>query len=127
VYHLPSRRLRWAGGGHPPALLTGAAGQLHRQLLDSDGPLIGAVEGLEFTASETQVPAGGRLFLFSDGAFEVVRPDGSMWAFDDFLATLTAPQHASISRLDGLIATIRGLSGRDDFNDDFSMLELSFA
>lgn len=126
VYHLPSRRLRWAGGGHPPALLTGAAGQPHRQLLDSDGPLIGAVEGLEFTASETQVPAGGRLFLFSDGAFEVIRPDGSMWAFDDFLATLTAPQHAFTSRLDGLIATIRGLSGRDDFNDDFSMVELSF-
>jgi len=127
VYHVPSRRLRWAGGGHPPALLTGPADRPQRQLLDSDGPLIGAVEGLEFTACETQIPAGGRLFVFSDGAFEVVRPDGSMWAFDDFLEALTAPQDASGSRLDRLIATIRGLSGQEDFNDDFSMVELSFS
>ena len=29
--------------------------------------------------------------------------------------------------LDGLLAAIRGLSGRDDFADDFSMVELEFA
>ena len=127
VYHLPSRTLRWAGGGHPPAVLTGPDGRTARRLLDSDGPLIGAVEGLEFAASETQVPAGGQLFVFSDGAFEVCRPDGSMWAFDDFLATLTAPQNGPESRLDSLVATIRGLSGRHDFNDDFSMVQLSFS
>jgi sigma-B regulation protein RsbU (phosphoserine phosphatase) len=126
VYHQPTRMLRWAGGGHPPAVLAGPTGQPGRRLLDSDGPLIGAVDGLEFTASETQVPQGGQLFVFSDGAFEVVRPDGSMWSFDDFLAVLAAPQDGPQNRLDGLIATIRGLSGRDDFNDDFSMVQLSF-
>ena len=127
VYHGQSRTLRWAGGGHPPAVLLGPGGQTDRHLLDSDGPLIGAVEGLEFTASEIKVPAGGQLFVFSDGAFEVARPDGSMWAFDDFLATLTAAPTGADGRLDALVAAIRRLSEREEFQDDFSMVQLSFA
>jgi hypothetical protein len=43
VYNTASRTIRWAGGGHPPAVLfPGGSGAPH-SLLDSDGPLIGAV------------------------------------------------------------------------------------
>ncbi|MGI9177463.1 MAG: SpoIIE family protein phosphatase, partial [Pirellulales bacterium] len=77
VFHRGTRRLRWAGGGHPPALLV-SPGEQEPRLLDSDGPLIGAVDGLEFGASEVEVPASARLFVYSDGAFEISRPDGSM-------------------------------------------------
>jgi sigma-B regulation protein RsbU (phosphoserine phosphatase) len=125
VYHLPTRRLRWAGGGHPPAVLLGPDGAAPR-MLESDGPLIGAVEGLEFDSSEAEVPVGGRLFVYSDGAFEISRPDGSMWAFADFLAALTAPAAGPASPIDGLVSVIRGVSQRNDFNDDFSMVELGF-
>ncbi|MCE2728063.1 MAG: serine/threonine-protein phosphatase [Planctomycetaceae bacterium] len=125
VYHMPTRRLRWAGGGHPPAVLLGPDGAAPR-MLESDGPLIGAVDGLEFDSSEAEVPVGGRLFVYSDGAFEISRPDGSMWAFADFLAALTAPAAGPASPIDGLVSVIRGVSQRDDFNDDFSMVELGF-
>ncbi len=126
VHHAPSGRLRWAGGGHPPALLL-PPGSGERRLLDSDGPLIGAVDGLEFTSSEIDVPAGSRLFLYSDGAFEINLPAGGMWAFEDFLRTLApAPVHDE-SPIDRLVAHIHGISGREDFNDDFSMIELRFA
>jgi sigma-B regulation protein RsbU (phosphoserine phosphatase) len=123
VYHVPTRRLRWAGGGHPPAVLLGPDGAAPR-MLDSDGPLIGAVDGLDFASSEADVPAGARLFVYSDGAFEISRPDGSMWAFADFLAVLTAPAVGPASPIDGLVSVIRGVSQREDFNDDFSMVEL---
>jgi sigma-B regulation protein RsbU (phosphoserine phosphatase) len=73
-----------------------------------------------------EVPPGARLFVYSDGAFEISRPDGSMWAFGDFLAALAAPPALPTSPIDALVTTIRGLSQRDDFNDDFSMLELGF-
>jgi sigma-B regulation protein RsbU (phosphoserine phosphatase) len=126
VYHVPTRTLRWAGGGHPAALLTGPDGTQHA-LLESDGPLIGAVEGLEFTSSETVVPPGGRLFVYSDGAFEIGLKDGSMWTFGGFVETLTTPPRGPSERLDALLAHIRSLSGRDDFNDDFSVVELAFS
>ena len=96
-------------------------------LLVDDQPIIGAVEGLEFNSGEVGVPVGSRLFVYSDGAFEVSRPDGSMWAFDDFVATLSEAPPESGVRLDRLLARIREISAKDDFNDDFSMLELAFS
>jgi len=123
VYDTANRSLRWAGGGHPPAVLLPPGGG-SPTLLDSDGPLIGAVDGLEFGSKDVAVPVGARLVVYSDGAFEISRPDGSMWAFDDFLKTLAAPPPAATNPMDALVTHVRQLSGRDDFNDDFSMVEL---
>jgi sigma-B regulation protein RsbU (phosphoserine phosphatase) len=129
VFHRPSRKLRWAGGGHPPALLL-KGGDAGPQMLDSEGPLIGAVEGLEFEAGEVNVPAGSRLFIYSDGAFEIVRSDGSMWPFAEFVAKLAREDGAAATsppagRMDALLDHIRQISGRGDFNDDFSMIGLA--
>jgi sigma-B regulation protein RsbU (phosphoserine phosphatase) len=124
VYNTATRRIRWAGGGHPPAVLLAGDETLKPTMLDSDGPLIGAVDGLEFDSREASVPAGSRLFVYSDGAFEISRPDGSMWSFDEFLTTLTARPNGQESRMDALVTAVRKISERDDFNDDFSMVEL---
>ena len=126
VFDRGTRTHRWAGGGHPPALLV-SAGAPTPQRLDSDGPLIGAVEGLEFGSSETSIPPGGRVFVYSDGAFEISRPDGSMWPFDEFVATLTSPKEGPESPIDALVTRVRTVSQRDDFHDDFSMVELVFS
>jgi len=144
VFHRPSARLRWSGGGHPPALLLAGDGS-PPQFLESEGPLVGAVEGVDYTAGEVAVPAGSRLFVYSDGAFEISLTDGSMWPFADFVATLSREvvaeaeggaaagengrkngQNRPASPLDGLLGQIRELSGRADFHDDFSMVELAF-
>ena len=49
IYHRPTRRLDYAGGGHPPALLLTGPDVEHCELmsLDSQGPMIGAVGDLE--------------------------------------------------------------------------------
>jgi sigma-B regulation protein RsbU (phosphoserine phosphatase) len=128
VYQVSSRTLRWAGGGHPAALLLGPDASEGPTLLESEGPLIGAVEGLEFSSGAVGVPVGSRLFVYSDGAFEVSYPDGSMWAFNDFVSTLTAtPPEGPCRRLDALLQRIREISSHDEFNDDFSMVELVFS
>jgi sigma-B regulation protein RsbU (phosphoserine phosphatase) len=124
VFDRATRRLRWAGGGHPPALLVAADGGRH--LLDSDGPLIGAVEGLEFPAGDVAVPEESRLFVYSDGAFEISRADGSMWPFPEFVAALAGGATGAGSPIDALLGRIRELAGQPDFQDDFSMLELVF-
>ena len=126
VFHRGTRMLRWAGGGHPPALLV-AAGASAPQRLDSDGPLIGAVDGLEFESNETEIPPGGRVFVYSDGAFEISRPDGSMWPFEEFVTALTTPSEGAESPIDALVSRVRSVAQRDDFHDDFSMVELVFA
>ncbi|MFM7077143.1 MAG: PP2C family protein-serine/threonine phosphatase [Planctomycetaceae bacterium] len=132
VYERQSRRLRWAGGGHPPAFLVPppSPGQAPATIpLDSDGPLVGAIEGVEFSGSEVAVPPGSRLFVFSDGAFEIVRPGGGMWSlaeFRGFLASEAGAGGAAGAGLDHLLAHARGLAGHAPLLDDLSILAIDF-
>ena len=127
IYHRPTRRLDYAGGGHPPALLlTGPTPESARQLaLDSGGPMIGALPDLEYSTSTCQVDAFGLLSLYSDGAFEVERPDGSTWPFGDFVEFMgTVPRTPEDPGMDRLIRHARAMKGSDEFADDLSIVEV---
>ena len=49
-----------------------------------------------------------------------------MWAFEEFLGTLAAGPATVGGAIEGLLGRIREVSGREDFHDDFSMVELVF-
>jgi sigma-B regulation protein RsbU (phosphoserine phosphatase) len=130
IYHRPTRRLDYAGGGHPPALLlTGPTRETARQLsLDSGGPMVGAVSDLEYATETCQVDAYGLLSLYSDGAFEVERPDGSTWPFGDFVKFMGQVDRTDSqdTGMDQLIRHARAMSGSEEFADDLSMVEFLF-
>ena len=123
VYHDPSRTLRYGGGGHPPVLLM-ADGAAEATMLEATGPMVGAFEGLSFEAAEHRLDGPARLYLFSDGVFEIARADGSMWPFREFVALMSRPPEPGLDDLDRLIAHCRDLSGREQFQDDFSIVRL---
>ena len=128
IYHKPSRRIDYSGGGHPPALLlTGpSADAVTLKVLDSQGPMIGVDLEISYPTQSCPVGAFGILYLFSDGVYEIERTDRTMWAFGDFLEFMGAPLSADTSRMDELTAHTRALSGSDEFKDDFSIVELRF-
>lgn len=129
IYHKSTRRIDYAGGGHPPALLrTGPSAAESRQVeLDSQGPMVGALPDLEYTTSSHQVEAYGSLSLFSDGVFEIERSDTSTWPFGEFLAFMAqAPAESETSNMDRLIQYTRELGGSDEYMDDFSIVEFQF-
>ena len=129
IYHRETRRLAYAGGGHPPALLwTGPDATSARMLsLESQGPMVGAVDGIDFPTSDCQVESYGVLSLYSDGAFEIERADGSTWPFGEFVEYMTSVAgDTTASSMDQLIAHARALQGVDEFVDDLSMVELIF-
>ena len=130
IYHRGTRQLAYAGGGHPPALLwTGPDASNCRMLsLESQGPMVGAVDGLDFVTSHCQVESRGVLMLYSDGAFEVERAaDKTTWPFGEFVDFMTrAAGDDSASSMEQLIAHARGLQGIDEFVDDLSMVEFIF-
>ncbi len=125
VYNTKTRRLEHAGGGHPPVLLVSGPGpdQLSVKLLESQGPMIGAVEDLEFQEASHQIDTCAKLFLYSDGIYEIEQPDGKMWPFDDFVKYLGEGAKPGVSDLDRLLTHVRQVGGRDDFVDDFSIVE----
>jgi sigma-B regulation protein RsbU (phosphoserine phosphatase) len=129
IYHRPTRRLDYSGGGHPPALLLSGPDADHCELtsLESRGPMIGAVGDLEYATSTCQVGPYGFLALYSDGAFEIEQAGGKTWPFGEFVRFMEqAMRGPGSSGMDPLIAHARALQGADEFADDLSMVEIRF-
>jgi sigma-B regulation protein RsbU (phosphoserine phosphatase) len=70
------------------------------------------------------IPVDSRLYLFSDGAFEVRKTNGSMMVFKEFSDILTFQDGALENNIQSIVDQIRGLSAEEHFEDDFSLLEL---
>jgi sigma-B regulation protein RsbU (phosphoserine phosphatase) len=120
VLHRPSRRLRYASAGHPPAIVVGPDGRARR--LQTSALPIGADDLTRFTAAEADVEPGARLYLFSDGAYEIARPAGGMMTLDDLEALLVAPSGGR--KLEAVRRALERAGGRPDFEDDMSIVEL---
>jgi len=128
VYHKGTRRLSFAGAGHPPALLFSGPDRATAVLtqLKSQGPMIGLMEDLPYDTDVIELGAHARLYVYSDGVFEIERPGTDMWTIEEFIdyfATLSPDPESAIDRL---LAHARGLHGSDVLGDDFSMVEIEF-
>jgi phosphoserine phosphatase RsbU/P len=130
VYHKPSRRIDYSGGGHPPALLLAgpSADRAGLTALESYGPMIGVVPDLEFQSGSVELDAFAKLYLYSDGVHEIERTDKTMWPFEEFVAFMKQGPHDADdgSMMDRLIAHDRAIQGREEFVDDFSIVEFRF-
>ena len=94
-------------------------------MLESTGPMIGAFDELEFESESIDVGPYGRLYLYSDGVYEVHLPGGGTWKFDDF-KTFMGQRRAEESVMDRLRQHTLTLSGQDHWDDDFSIVEIRF-
>ncbi|MBL8542157.1 MAG: serine/threonine-protein phosphatase [Betaproteobacteria bacterium] len=128
VYRHSDRCLKYAAAGHhPTVLVSGAPAQRGRiETLAARGPSLGIAPGAVYRGEERVLPAQCRLFLFSDGTFEIGAPDGSMLEFDRFLDVLAAPVADGESELDRLLEFVRNVHGPGPLEDDFSIIRLAF-
>ena len=94
-------------------------------MLSGQGPSIGLAPTAAYPVEARGIRRPSRLFVFSDGAFEIRGPDGSMWPFDDFVRTLSAPVAADESELDRLLRAARERHGPGALDDDLSIVKLS--
>ncbi|RUL83390.1 fused response regulator/phosphatase [Tautonia sociabilis] len=123
VYNPKTRTIRYSGGGHPPALLIpDEAGETI--LLEATGPMVGAFDGLVFETREQRVDAPSRVFLYSDGVFEIEQVDGERWPFQEFLGYMAGLARSGVPDMDPLVSHIRTISGKSGFDDDFSIVRL---
>ena len=127
VFCPSTRLLSYSGGGHPPALLfSGKQRQVSAlTLLKSGGPMIGIMPDIPFANKTVEIGPDAKMFLFSDGAFEIRLSSGEMWEFDEFVNYLcNAPQDAPV--MEQLLNHIRELQGCQQLDDDFSMMEIDW-
>jgi phosphoserine phosphatase RsbU/P len=128
VYRTYDRLLTFSDGGHPPGLLFrgGIDGQVAPEELEVCGTMIGVKAGLNFRSSSATVDAGSKLYLFSDGVYEITLTNGKLWPFKDFLGLMAEPPDFGSTVMDRLLHYARTLRGGDALDDDFSIVEVTF-
>jgi len=123
IFDRNSRWLAYASGGHPPALLLGEP-QSVPQPLSTGGRVLGIDPDAEFHCASIEVKRGSRLYVFSDGAYELARPDGSAVQLSELVQQIQKPPTNNRSKLDELVQWAREVSAKDTFEDDLSILEI---
>jgi sigma-B regulation protein RsbU (phosphoserine phosphatase) len=66
------------------------------------------------------------LYIFSDGAYEITKPDGTLWNLDAFIQILTSVHHTPDYQLDHVLNYLTALNSKDIFEDDLSILQVKF-
>jgi phosphoserine phosphatase RsbU/P len=127
VYQRSTRRLAYGGAGHPPMLLrTGVdRSSAALQQLKAQNVVIGMMSDMPYDAETVELGAFAQLYLFSDGVFEIAKPDGTMWKYDEFVQFMeTLP--GDESALDLVLRQARSLHGQETLADDFSLVQVTF-
>lgn len=122
VWHAPTRTLRHASGGHPPAFLLTPDGSLEE--LREPGLVVGVMPGIHYNSATCTIPAGSRLFVMSDGTYEIRQPEG-MLDYEVF-KTFFRDHGRDTGFLDQLSTWVGELNGPGSLSDDFSIVQLDF-
>jgi phosphoserine phosphatase RsbU/P len=128
VYDKKQRQLSYSSGGHPPAVLINGSDFATAQpvLLESGGAIIGALQGVTFRSAVCELQPYAKLYVFSDGTYEIFQPDGTLWELENFVQLLNSPMPQDVSDLDHIVSRITAIRGMNTFDDDFSLMRVSF-
>jgi phosphoserine phosphatase RsbU/P len=126
VYNRSSRLLTYASGGHPPALLMQRMPGIRSEIRELRTPnlFVGGLDGIDFDYDQVEIRPEARLYVFSDGVYEIMNENGAYWGFDDLKAYLGDSGDRDKSTMDDLWAHVRQIAGSETLEDDFSVLEI---
>jgi sigma-B regulation protein RsbU (phosphoserine phosphatase) len=116
--------LRFACAGAPPALLLPPNAETVE--LGTPDMIVGVDTDYTYENRTVKVVPGSRLYLFSDGVYEIRKTSGKMMVFREFTDLLSyRARHSNDSTVQEVFQQIQGLAGTDHFDDDFSLLEVT--
>jgi sigma-B regulation protein RsbU (phosphoserine phosphatase) len=128
VFDRESRELRYSAGGHPPALLLapGKGAKPVAEWLQAKGLFIGATELANYEERSVIVPPNATLLVYSDGLFELSVTSGGMLGMEGFRKTLVDLYREKDLSLKRVVEVLNVLHGSGEFEDDASILQVTF-
>lgn len=124
-YHRPSRMLRYCAAGHHPSFLI-TPGEPEPAPLWLRSPAIGMLPQAKWAVGETEMVAGAKVYVFSDGAFEIIDLKGEQWGLEHLREVVKQPAKPSLPEPQRIYHAVREASRPGPLDDDFSMLILTF-
>ena len=126
VYDKKTHQLVYASGGHPPAVLISNQEIPKIKLLRTDGLPIGMMPDINYQQQICEIDTNSRLYLFSDGVYEIAQKDDHIWGVNALIDTFIRTPSDRLSRIDYILACVKEAANNRPFDDDLSLLEVEF-
>ncbi len=124
VYNKTSGRLSYSSAGHPPALLFAPSGPVAE--LMTPNMVIGGMPGSKYQHAVVEVQRPAKMYILSDGAYEIKQADGTMWTMEGLQEFLLHPPVEASSELEKLYQHVQQMLGNAVLDDDFSIVKVMF-
>ena len=112
--------LTYCNAGHFPPILLRADGKT--ELLETGGPLLGAIEGAKFELGKLTLEPGDTLVAYSDGVLECPNTSGEEFGLDRIVAALRGAESPfAQATLMMLLATLQDFANGSPLCDDVSL------
>ncbi len=127
VYNKQERKIVYSSGGHPPAILISGTDPDNTQIHDlrTKGAIIGGFPGLNFSNNEIALEQYNKLFILSDGVYEITRPGLPDWQFDAFRQYISSTVISTGFHVEKIYSDVLQMYGSKNLEDDFSLVELN--
>jgi len=128
VFNRKRHDLTFANGGHPPPIArTGDSADTAETVpLNLGGLIIGGLPGQKYKKSTFALAPCTKLYIYSDGIYEVPKPDGGMFKLNDFIELVGSLSRRGDASPKRIIDAMRRIQNREMFDDDVSLLEVDF-
>jgi phosphoserine phosphatase RsbU/P len=110
----------YINAGHNPPMIV-RNGQV-RQRLAPSGPLIGAIETVNYTPCKVELGAGDLLLLYSDGLEDAVNPQEEIFGIERLIDSASQPASSAQELLQQVFAEIEVFMAGARQYDDFTAL-----
>ncbi len=121
-YSIDNRLLSYANGGHEPPLLY-RCGKEGCMFLDSDGMVLGVMQGASFEEKTIGLREGDLVLFYTDGITEVNGPTGELFGRDRLCRSVYRHRGAPPEGIiDGILSDLAEFAGGASFADDISLV-----
>lgn len=125
VYNSTTGELTYAGAGHPPLIIFDEDGI--QEKIYSQNTIIGIDEQFEYDSDTYQIRNLTKVYMYTDGAYEVHPKDGKMMSIEDLADYLSRHQDNSSNEIDNLYKSLLELNDSSSLDDDFTIMKISFS
>ena len=126
VYSRSARTITYANAGHPHALLlTRRKGACKLSRTAPGTSVLGILPEIHAPEITLEFSPTSELYLFTDGLYELLDPQGGRGSYDEFLAYLEKQVHGSKPAWDAILSWLDRARERHMIDDDVTLLRFA--
>jgi sigma-B regulation protein RsbU (phosphoserine phosphatase) len=126
VYSRSARTITYANAGHPPALLlTGKPGALRLEKTPPGASVLGIGPEIHVPEITLEFPPHSELYLFTDGLYELLDPEGGRGSYDEFVASLDKQLQGGKPAWDAILHWLDRARDKKLIDDDVTLLRFA--